>query len=165
MSELTSSRPASRASPLATLADAWARAIAGGSGPKSHDALGSFDPGGAFLKTCREFFPSTTDVRSEKFSQTWPASGTMRRGLVCPQPTLAPRTSGTASGSWPSPHANAATGAGQQGRDGGANVQTASAAWATPTGRDHKDTGDLTNVPVNSLLGRQTSLFAEPTAA
>src|SRR5581483_7824610 len=32
------------------------------------------------------------------------------------------------------------------------------AGWATPTTRDHKDTGDLSNVPVNCLLGRQARL-------
>jgi len=26
--------------------------------------------------------------------------------------------------------------------------------WPTPTARDHKDTGDCANVPVNALLGR-----------
>ena len=26
--------------------------------------------------------------------------------------------------------------------------------WPTPTSRDHKDTGDCANVPVNALLGR-----------
>jgi hypothetical protein len=31
----------------------------------------------------------------------------------------------------------------------------ASGFWGTPTTRDHKDTGDMTNVPVNGLLGRQ----------
>lgn len=30
-----------------------------------------------------------------------------------------------------------------------------SGLWGTPTSRDHKDTGDMTNVPVNGLLGRQ----------
>src|SRR6476660_8483830 len=34
------------------------------------------------------------------------------------------------------------------------NLQTAVAKWPTPTARDHKDTGDLLNVPVNGLLGR-----------
>ena len=33
------------------------------------------------------------------------------------------------------------------------------AGWATPTSRDHKDgASDLTNTPINSLLGRQVSL-------
>ena len=39
-----------------------------------------------------------------------------------------------------------------------------SAPWATPTARDHKDTGNLSNVLVNSLLGRQAHLSSVPTA-
>lgn len=35
--------------------------------------------------------------------------------------------------------------------------------WATPTTRDHKDTGSLENVPVNCLLGRQAPLSTVPT--
>jgi hypothetical protein len=34
--------------------------------------------------------------------------------------------------------------------------------WATPTSRDHKDTGCLDNVPVNALLGRQAALASGP---
>jgi hypothetical protein len=54
---------------------------------------------------------------------------------------------------WPTPKAQNANGAGIHGR-GGMDLQTAVSRWPTPTSRDHKDTGDMTNVPVNSLLGR-----------
>ncbi len=37
------------------------------------------------------------------------------------------------------------------------------AGWATPTSRDHKDTGNLENVEINCLLGRQVSLSPAPT--
>jgi hypothetical protein len=33
--------------------------------------------------------------------------------------------------------------------------ETASGSWGTPTARDWKDTGNMTNVPENGLLGRQ----------
>jgi hypothetical protein len=37
--------------------------------------------------------------------------------------------------------------------------QVHTTGWATPTTRDHKDAAsDLTNVPINALLGRQASL-------
>ncbi len=40
--------------------------------------------------------------------------------------------------------------------DHGIQLANQTAAWATPTSRDHKDGNcDLTKVPVNSLLGRQ----------
>lgn len=41
--------------------------------------------------------------------------------------------------------------------------QALTAGWATPTSRDHKDTGNLENVPVNALLGRQASLSTAAT--
>ena len=42
--------------------------------------------------------------------------------------------------------------------------QAALAGWSTPTQRDHKDgASDLSNTPINSLLGRQVSLSPAPT--
>ena len=49
---------------------------------------------------------------------------------------------------------SAATGPGQPGPSG---------HWGTPTARDWKDTGDMTNVPTNGLLGRQVLQFPERT--
>lgn len=43
------------------------------------------------------------------------------------------------------------------------DAATLVAGWATPTTRDHKDTGTLENVPVNCLLGRQAPLSIAPT--
>lgn len=40
------------------------------------------------------------------------------------------------------------------GDDYGMNLVEAVRMWPMPTSRDHKDTGDCSNVPVNSLLGR-----------
>lgn len=36
--------------------------------------------------------------------------------------------------------------------------------WPTPTSRDHKDTGNCENVPVNYLLGRMVKLYPTPNA-
>ena len=40
-----------------------------------------------------------------------------------------------------------------------------STGWATPTSRDHKDTGDISGVPENSLLGRQAHQASGVTAS
>jgi len=61
----------------------------------------------------------------DNYSETWPRSGMMRNGIAYRLPTLALRINETESGSWP-----------------------------TPTARDWKDTGNLSNVPENGLLGR-----------
>lgn len=51
-----------------------------------------------------------------------------------------------ATRNWPTPHQNATTGAGTQGRDGGLNLQTATAMWITPNARDWKsETGSENN--------------------
>jgi hypothetical protein len=62
---------------------------------------------------------------SDVFSGTWPRSGMTRSGTAYRLQPLALPTGATASGSWP-----------------------------TPTARDHKDTGNLSRVPENSLLPR-----------
>jgi len=67
---------------------------------------------------------------------------------------LAHLTKENGCSSWPTAHGNCVTGAGTQGREGGENLQTTVATWATPTSRDHKD-GACANVPTNCLLGRQ----------
>ena len=101
------------------------------------------------------------------FSETWPRSGMTRGGIAFPLQPLAPLTSATGSGSWPTPHANCHTGAGHQGRDYGLNVQTAVKMWPTPAahearlGYQRRDTGkkgsqkSRTTVVINLMGGRE----------
>lgn len=56
---------------------------------------------------------------------------------------------------WSTPHKNSHAGAGNEGRDGGENIQTQATNWATPTARDHKDGTAEGEAPTNPLLGRQ----------
>jgi hypothetical protein len=63
----------------------------------------------------------------EPFSGIWPRSGMTWRGIAFRLPPSALRTAVTGS----------------------------SPLLGTPTARDWKDTGDMTNVPTNGLLGRQ----------
>ena len=62
---------------------------------------------------------------SEPFSGTWPKQGSMRSGACWERTISVPRIVGSDCGFWP-----------------------------TATSRDWKDTGDLTNVEENCLLGR-----------
>jgi len=57
---------------------------------------------------------------------------------------------------WPTPRAEFDSGRHRGEPD---TLHSAVKLWGTPTGRDHKDTGSMENVPVNGLLGRQV---AEP---
>ena len=87
--------------------------------------LAKLDPSSRSWKTSQTCLSETGEIGSAEYSETWPRSGRMRNGIAYQRPTLALHTSGTESGSWP-----------------------------TPTARDWKDTGAMTNVPVNGLLGR-----------
>lgn len=62
----------------------------------------------------------------------------------------------------PTPHANMATGAGRQGREGGMNLQTVAALLPTPTSRDHK--GRNQRDDATCLPGAVSTLLPTPTA-
>ena len=77
----------------------------------------------------------------EPFSETWPPWGTMQNGEFWALPTLAPRTSETAYGLWPTP-----TVCGNYNRKGasatsGDGLATAVAKWPTPCATDYKGSG------------------------
>lgn len=65
---------------------------------------------------------------------------------------------------WPTAHANASTGAGTQGREGGANLQTV-AGWATASSRDWKDTPGMATTGVNPDGSERTRLDQLPRQA
>lgn len=118
-------------------------------------------------RMCLDFSLQAT---SEPFSETWPKRGSMRSGACWEQTMSVPRIEGSGCGFWPTvqardqhTYAKCKRGANSPGGTpltvaatewdsarGGATRQT----WATPTQRDHKDTGDCANVPENCLLGR-----------
>jgi hypothetical protein len=102
---------------------------------------------------------------SEPFSATWPRSGMTRSGTAFQLQPLAPLTGGTAFGSWPTPHGICQPGPRQPGPSGNELGRAVNHAetWGTPTSRDWKDVGDMTNVPTNGLLGRQVLERTWPT--
>ena len=69
------------------------------SGPSSPDSLARYDRATSSWRTSQ----LCLDEDWERFSETWPRSGMMRSGIAFPLPPLARPTSGTASGSWPTP--------------------------------------------------------------
>jgi hypothetical protein len=96
-------------------------------GPSSSGSFASFDPGSSSSRTWRTFSLSMMEPCGVPFSGTWPRSGMTWRGIAFRLPPLALRMAVTGS----------------------------SPLLGTPTARDWKDTGDMTNVPTNGLLGRQ----------
>lgn len=147
------------------------------------DYLARYDHDSHSWRMFQQSFQWMADESLDGSSVTWPRSGLMLRGIAYPLPPLARPIEEIESGLLPTPHANCHTGPGTSGRDGGLNLQTAVARWPTPTltgnynrkgsspnsgdglatavkkwptptARDHKDTGDCANVPINGLLGR-----------
>ena len=114
-------------------------------GPSTRDSLANFDPDTSSWRTSQLSLLED----SGECLQTWPRSGMTRSGIAYQRQPLAPLTGATASGSLPTPTAKANMMA--------PSMQKWAAhrnLWPTPTARDHKDTGDLSNVPENSLLPR-----------
>lgn len=119
-------------------------------GKSSPELLARFDPDGRCWRTSQTCLLETTGDGFSEFSETWPRSGLMRSGTVYRLPPLVRIISATGFGSWPTPQASDSTSGGRKPDD----LATVAAIWPTPTSRDHKDTGDCANVPVNALLGR-----------
>jgi hypothetical protein len=61
--------------------------------------LASYDQPTSSWRTSQHFLGEGL----ERFSETWPRSGTMRSGIAYRLPPLVPLTGGTASGLWPTP--------------------------------------------------------------
>lgn len=113
----------------------------------------------------------------ESFSETWPRWGSMLDGECLPLTPWVPPTSASASGSWPTPAAHEYEGNAEpivrrrerekaKGRNGngfGLTLGQAVKLWGTPTARDHKDSGNCSNVPDNGLLGRMAKSWSGTT--
>lgn len=131
------------------------------SSPMSPLPLAFYDPDSCSWK----MWLGTSLWGDQKSLERLPDWGMTRGGELYERPTpgLLTAARDCSSSQLPTPHANAATGAGRQGRDGGANLQTAVSLLPTPTARDWKD-GTPSNVPTNGLLGREVwALLPTPT--
>ena len=69
------------------------------SGPNMRASLANYDPASFSWRTSQRCLVEGWTV----FSETWPRSGMMRGGIAYQLPPLAPLTSGTGYGSWPTP--------------------------------------------------------------
>jgi hypothetical protein len=101
--------------------------VSGASMPVS---LANYDPGSSSWKTSQGCLISGW----EPFSETWPRSGTMRRGIAYPLPPLAPIIGETVSGLLPTPTTSEHTGPGHAAQ-GGMNLRTFVASFPTPTAK------------------------------
>lgn len=76
------------------------------SGTNSFELLGRFDHDTPCLRTSQRSFLETTGDGCDRFSGTFPKSGTMQNGNVYQHHKLALRTLGTGSGFFPTPRSS-----------------------------------------------------------
>ena len=72
-------------------------------GENTHDLLAKLDPSTQSWRTCQRSFLEIEGNGLERFSETWPESGTMQDGVAYRQPTVVRSISATGSGYWPTP--------------------------------------------------------------
>lgn len=127
----------------------WARRMTAIYGRKLSAFWLSCDPPDSWVRTLLD----TSIWGSMTCWLTWKKSVTPHGRLLFRLQVSTPRTAGIGSGLWPTPVAQEG-GEGVNPSDRGRKLHR-EVLWGTPTSRDHKDVGDMTNVPENGLLGRQ----------
>ncbi len=143
----------------------------GGYGRSSPPPFARLNPDGSFSKTSGDFSQLTLEGLSEEFSETWPASGSMRTGFVSRRATWAPRMSGSACSSWPTPRtitggAESAERKKELGREdsGGGDLQAAVEKWPTPRTRSRaSDSGSSTRKKEGPNPGLNDAVASWPT--
>ncbi len=150
---LISSAAASPASPSPSPASGQAQTTTDGSGPRCVEFARYSDPDGCWLKTSQGCSQLMLDGSSEKWCETWPASGIASSGLAYRRPRSARLISGTECLSWATPGTamaagytrdreklNARTSGGhRRGHEGNELLRQVHAArWPTPSTVDAK---------------------------
>jgi len=132
---LTRYAEGSRARTSQTLASRLALRVSEAvSGLNTPVSLANYDPASSSWKTSQRCLIEGWTV----FSETWPRSGMMRSGIAYQLAPLAPLTSGTGFGSWPTPNAAPLTNSTSlrcsgDGRTKPNKLGWAVAMWPTPT--------------------------------
>ncbi len=117
-----------------------------GSGPNLSAVFATYDHDTSSWRTCQRSLLPTADGHSEKFSGTWPRSGTMQNGQCTERETWGPRTDATGSGLLPTPTASEAKGPAGVFNKASASGRSLSTRahlgmLPTPTANDHKLAG------------------------
>lgn len=173
--ELTSSAGDSPVSPTASRGGGRAAPMNATCGGSSPELLATLGPDGSWLKMSGDSSVAQTPLLVEavedslaEFSETWPASGSMRSGMSYRLPRLEHLTAATGSSSWPTP-----TVSGNYNRKGasptsGDGLATAARLYPTPMASDGERTSLAYGKGNDTLLGRArmrgTPLWPTPCA-
>ncbi len=97
---------------------------------------------------------------SEVSWATLPTSGSMRNGVYCPQPPLAPLTDGNGSGSWPTPEARpqGASDVNRVARGYGLSLMDRGLMWGTPVARDDQKSPEAHLAMKQRMGGNRTAV-------
>lgn len=98
------------------------------------------------------FREGRTPTAIETAETRWP---TAKASVGAQIPSDATTLSGEAEKKWATPLRSMTTGPGNEGREGGENIQTEAATWATPLNRDFKDGAAEGDARTRSHLSRQ----------
>lgn len=126
-------------------------------GPNSSGSFAKLGPDGSWLKMYRGYSQAMVDGSWETFSETWPASGSMRSGECCPRPEWELRTSEDESSYWRTPTA----------QEAGARVETLftkSGQPARPGQRAYRKTPSGKMVLQSVTIGQQVKMWSTPRA-
>lgn len=130
-------------------------------GERWPEPFASYDPATSSWRTWRTSLQSSEEPSGEKFSGTWPRSGTTQSGIAYQLRPSAPRTSVTGSSALlPTPMArtNSGTQVSSPSRTGGPMLKEALRMLPTPCERDWKGRGYKGQLPTElSLLPTPTS--------
>ena len=125
------------------------------------DCFARLDQNGLFSKMCLGYVQYNLDGSSETYSETWPAGGLMRSGMIFPLKTSEPRTSASGSGLLPTPR-SAMTGDIVPARenDTNNNLERALAREMFPTPRS-MDAHDVALLPTQNKDRKRSSMMHE----
>lgn len=142
----TFSRVASPASLFPPLDEDEERKTTVSSGLRCYELYERLSQHGLSLRTCVASLLSTTAWYSSACALNWKRMATKSSRFVFQLAPSARRTGGSDCGLLPTTRAN-------------------KMLLGTPTSRDWRDTGNMENVPVNGLLGRQIAMLPTPSAS
>ena len=112
-----------------------------GSGPRSPESFARYGPDGCFWRTFAGSYLPTMEPPSEKFSGTWPASGSMLSGECSARPRPERPTDESGCSSWPIWMTPTAQSGGSHPEEGHRLLDWQVKRWATPRGSDGEKGG------------------------
>ena len=154
------SQQASRASLGALREISTESKTSAGSGQPSRQLSARSSPRSYFLRMCQASF---LDEDSIAYSEILPRWGSMRSGVIWPQPTWEPAITASGSSFWPSTRAEDAESCGNHPNGSSDSLTGLAQHWPTPTTAPEAPNERSNQVNGPTSLGEATTLWQTPT--